>query len=289
MTTTLSGNGPLKRWATTDLPVDHEYCPDIKGTIYIQPLAWEKIEALMLTINKEWLAYLLGKNINEDIIVSDLVVPLQKTGPAAVDSVDEQPPKGCIGVIHSHVAMTAFFSGVDDKYINGNHDISIVVSQKRNAQLEFKSQVRSRVSCGISMLMDLPVCEVPSNDGVFDWAEGVKHKVGDSKVFPQAPGLPNYSSYYDDEPFQGRSATSTVARTVSSDYQDYEVLVTALAKPELPGLSATEIIETLDLDLIYGARRWLIQSGQTNVHNELLKFINRFLYDKDDAIDDESF
>lgn len=111
-------------------------------TVKISPLVRKKITFLMKKFQGiEWLAYLIGT----DLVVSDLFIPNQTVASASVnvDADTPLPMVPMIGVIHSHHGMGAFFSGTDDAYINGNHNISIVVSNT-----EMKAQVRMKTPCG---------------------------------------------------------------------------------------------------------------------------------------------
>ena len=136
---------------------DHKTCPYTVGEIQLSHKAHSKITALMDHFTVEWLGYLIGEWRGDAVFIKDLMIPDQKTSAASVSQVDEAPPRGAIGVIHSHVAMGAFFSGTDDAWINSNHNVSVVVSRKGGAPLEFKSQVRKTVACGANMIMELPV------------------------------------------------------------------------------------------------------------------------------------
>lgn len=161
--------------------MDHTVCPHTTGTIQLSPKAYSKVLALMSHFDVEWLAYLVGRVDGETVRVTDLTVPAQRTTRSTVDEVEEAPPQGTVGVMHSHVKMGAFFSGTDDKYINDNHDVSIVVSWKDD-ELVFKSQVRRQVPCGVSMVMVLPVTVVIQDQRT--WLQGVIDKVKDVVRLP---------------------------------------------------------------------------------------------------------
>lgn len=157
---------------------DHHICPHISGAIVLSDLTFDKITALMEHFDTEWLAYLVGRWVGEDAYVTDLNIPSQEVTSTSVDKVDSREmPEDCIGVIHSHVRMGAFFSGTDDTWINDNHNVSIVVSKKNGVDnLEFKSQVRKRVACGVNMLMEMKIFRESTDQKA--WVETVKEKVG---------------------------------------------------------------------------------------------------------------
>jgi len=121
-------------------------------TVYLTPIVMAKIDALMKKYtSREWLGYLVGSPEKPFHIV-DMVIPVQTATSASVD--DIQFPKlengmKVLGVIHSHHNMGCGFSGTDDKWINQNHDISILVSHT-----SMKVQVRVNVPCGAKKIME---------------------------------------------------------------------------------------------------------------------------------------
>ena len=171
---------------------DYTTCPYIRGEIRLTQKAFSKITALMAHFNVEWLGYLIGTWQDGDtVLVKDLVIPEQQTTGSSVHEVDERAARGSIGVIHSHVAMGAFFSGTDDTWINNNHNVSIVVSKKNGVdKLDFKSQVRKQVACGAMMLMDLPVRVVEVSQK--SWLEGIVDRV---KAVVYAPVVKNTPTF----------------------------------------------------------------------------------------------
>lgn len=120
-------------------------------TVFITPTVKKKIDLLMAKYqNREWLAYLTGK----DLTVDDMVVPKQVATSTSVSNIEfpAEFKDKIIGVIHSHHTMGSFFSGTDHEYINGNHDISIVVSKN-----DIKGQVRWNTPCGGKMVVPAKV------------------------------------------------------------------------------------------------------------------------------------
>ncbi|HRR49283.1 MAG TPA: Mov34/MPN/PAD-1 family protein [Bacteroidales bacterium] len=120
--------------------------------IYFDPIVMAKIDSLMKKYpSREWLGYLIGKSDNPFNIM-DLVIPVQTATSAHVDNVKfpklEEGMK-VLGVIHSHHNMGVHFSGTDDKWINQNHDISVLVSHT-----DMKIQVRVIVPCGAKKIME---------------------------------------------------------------------------------------------------------------------------------------
>ena len=62
---------------------------------------------------------------NGDIVVDDFMIPEQVVGGATVDFRSDAAP-GYSGVFHKHPNGCKSFSGVDDRYINSNHDLSLL-------------------------------------------------------------------------------------------------------------------------------------------------------------------
>lgn len=124
-----------------------------KINIWFQPLAKRKVDTLMKEYTSiEWLAYLLGKKDTRE--VEDIFIPDQSISTARVDDVecDEYNNLSVIGVIHSHHGMGHSFSSTDHDYINGNHDISIVISHSGLA-----GQFRFKTPCGSYKIIEANV------------------------------------------------------------------------------------------------------------------------------------
>ena len=252
--------------------VDHTTCPYIGGEIRLSQRAFSKISALMDHFNVEWLGYLMGDWKGEVLTIKDLNVPNQKTTAASVSDVEDAPPRGSIGVIHSHVAMGAFFSGTDDTWINSNHNVSIVVSKKAGA-LEFKSQVRKRVSCGALMLMNLPVKLVEVNQqswlgSVIDRVKSVVYVprvVQDTQLLPaKYMGVAGYRGAIDqDLPLNPEEKAIMQAA--------YELCVKAIADAEggAPGVLAA--LGALDDEVLENAIEFIDVNQGSAVIAELLE------------------
>ena len=124
-----------------------------ESIVWVEPLAKVKIDALMGEYKSmEWLAYLLGDK--DERVVKDIHIPEQSASSALVDDVNcaEFNNMPVIGVMHSHHGMGTGFSGTDHKYVNANHDISLVVAHSGIA-----GQVRSKVPCGALMITDAKI------------------------------------------------------------------------------------------------------------------------------------
>lgn len=141
--------GPNESW---EVKIDtvHECSKAPKEiTVKVDLKAKLKIDALMEQYpNIEWLAYLIGKReegkLNPYYVV-DIHIPDQEVTSTNVDKVNcpEFNSLGVIGVIHSHHGMGTGFSGTDHNFINGNHNLSLVIAKNGVA-----GQYRWTAPCG---------------------------------------------------------------------------------------------------------------------------------------------
>jgi len=186
-----------------------ELCGE-KGRIYVDHTIYAKIEKLTEKVDNEWLGYLVGKDLgNGRFHVTDLSIPEQEVTGGSVDVDTDKVilPEGCIGVVHSHNNMGAFFSGTDDTYINSNHNASIVVNKKG----EYKAKVDLTLPCNHKLEQEAVVEVVyPSVEGLDEYVEAVKEKIKE-RVYVAAPVGGRPSAY----PFhwnQGRKEFDSAER-----------------------------------------------------------------------------
>jgi len=165
-----------------------EACSKAPGeiVIWVRPLAKVKIDALMEKFPAiEWFSYLLGE-VKETYIVNDLYIPKQTVTSTSVDNIDapdfnELP---VIGALHSHHGMGNGFSGTDHKYVNGNHNISLVISKDGVA-----GQVRWNTPCGALKIVDAKVKPLMEVD--FDKDEFLKVE---TEKIEKKTYTPNYNA-----------------------------------------------------------------------------------------------
>lgn len=187
--------------------------------VKLDPKVYIKIDTLMQKRqNIEWLTFLLGYIDwnNNYAVIEDLHIPdSQSVTGGNVDDVDcdDNVRNKIIGVMHSHHKMGCFFSGDDWQYLNNNHTISIVVSNK-NGDNEFKSVVRVKTPCGSYSHVDGAVsinCEIDKNeldDFMDEIDEKIKFGMAEFKQFPSpyqrkiinGPGAAQLPAYEDDLP-----------------------------------------------------------------------------------------
>lgn len=124
---------------------DLKDCPimkDKKAPIHIPNRMWESFIYLAKVFTTEWIAYLKGRQQEDGIyLIESMYFPKQKANGAHVDAEDGQVQEGTIGAIHSHVAMSAFFSEEDKKH--ANHEIELVINRKG----EWDASVRTKLEC----------------------------------------------------------------------------------------------------------------------------------------------
>jgi len=133
---------------------DCSVAPD-KKMVYISPLVYKKIKALMNKYKtREWLAYLIGKDEADSpgVFVADIYFPKQTASSAQVDDIELSAKVKVIGVMHSHHNMGNSFSGTDHEYINDNHNVSVLVSHK-----EITGQYRYITPCNRYKIVPITV------------------------------------------------------------------------------------------------------------------------------------
>lgn len=162
--------------------------------IKLEPKVYRKIDILMEEKqNIEWLAFLMGDIEWNDgyAVITDLHIPdSQSVTMGNVDKVDcdDEIRSKIIGVIHSHHKMGAFFSNDDWNYLNNNHHISIVVSNKDGFN-EFKSVVRCKTKCGPYTHVDgnvsihCAIDEDEKNEFINDINEKIEEGMGEFRTY----------------------------------------------------------------------------------------------------------
>ena len=180
--------------------------------IWMKPLVKVKIDALMEKYpNIEWFSYLIGNNENNKIIVEDIYIPKQQVSATRVDNIEATDfnKLPVIGALHSHHGMGNGFSGTDHDYVNGNHDISLVISKDGVA-----GQVRWKTPCGALKIVGAkvrPLMEVNFNKEEFLKTETkkIEEKTYNSPYSGHAVHDPTPYTYQGDGEGQGRFVQKT--------------------------------------------------------------------------------
>jgi len=206
-------------------------------TIKFEPKVYAKIDILMeKKTNIEWLAFLLGDiKWNEEIaVVSDLYIPdSQSVTTGHVDDIecDSTIRNELIGVIHSHHKMGCFFSKDDWEYLNNNHNISIVISNK-DGYNEFKSVVRYKTKCGSYTHIDADViikCDLDAdemNNFIDDIDVKIKRGMGEfnNNIIVgngcYLPGIDGYNYIYGDR-FEPQSVDNGPVQIIDEDDENF--------------------------------------------------------------------
>jgi len=144
------------------------------------PLAKVKVNALMEKFpNIEWFSYLIGQKTETEFIIEDLLIPQQTvTGTSVTDVIcPDFNQHNIIGAMHSHHHMGTTFSGTDHKWVNQNHDISLVVSTNSIA-----GQARWKTPCGGMLIV--PVKVVPYFNVDFDKEKFLEQEISKIQANP---------------------------------------------------------------------------------------------------------
>ena len=143
-----------------------------KVDVFISQLAKCKIDVLMEKYKgKEWLAYLIGK----DMIIEDIFIPDQVITSSTISNVNcpEYNKLLVIGVIHSHNSMGTNFSGTDNEWINQNHNISICISDN-----SISGQTRWKTPCGSLKIVNINIkTKVDIDFSAKNYFESIKEKI----------------------------------------------------------------------------------------------------------------
>lgn len=114
--------------------------------IHVPRLMWDTFIELADACDTEWIALLLGRLPGPDQKVAEITgfyFPPQTATSTSVDIPTGIVPKaGVIGAIHSHVDMSAFFSGTDKAH--SNWPLEIVINSKGN----YDALIRYELKCG---------------------------------------------------------------------------------------------------------------------------------------------
>jgi len=170
-----------KCWES-DLSIsEDDKCPHITRAetpkVIIPQDIWHKIMGLTTELDTEWLGYLGASKLQSgEWKVTDLRVPKQEVSTSTVKPTETFQSEG---VIHSHANMGAFFSGVDDDYLNENHDFSIVV----NKDGDTKAVARLELPCGSLSVIEAEVeIESPEYEDAKEFIEEAKKNIEEEQT-----------------------------------------------------------------------------------------------------------
>jgi hypothetical protein len=159
-----------------------EGCPVTKGSEGVITFTPEQIAMVAGAVRDkiEWMVLLHGERSADgyEVRVDRFTVPPQYRSGAEVELAEEIAlPEDCVGVMHSHHHMGAFFSHTDDTELNPRFPSSIVVATANN-NLGFAYRACGKVAlpCGALGLVDFELAIVGNERFA---AEPIKGQHGD--------------------------------------------------------------------------------------------------------------
>ena len=156
-----------------------------KVDVAITPDVSSKFRYLMSRFpGMEWLAYLVGTNDENGIIVEDIIIPKQKVSVVSVNVIDSSVDQPIIGVIHSHHDMGNSFSHTDDEYINQNHDISLCISKSG-----IQGDVRIKTACGKYVAVKANVVDSYKDELISDLESQIKDNIKVNQITTRYPRI----------------------------------------------------------------------------------------------------
>ena len=170
---------------------------DVELVINMPPAIWADILSLTEEVDTEWLGYFMGdESIEGDtkaFNITSLVIPEQEVSHGSVSDIKEIT--GCIGVVHSHANMAAFFSSTDDEFINQNNPFSIVVNKRG----DFKAVGKVELPCGAVLIKEASVSIFRGNQSFIDEAKSKLKEIKSNYTYKGIkelkPGLGDYSKH----------------------------------------------------------------------------------------------
>lgn len=137
-----------------------ESCPVTRGSQGVLTMTTEQVAMIAGAVRDkiEWMVLLHGTRSDDgyEVKVDRFTVPEQYRDSAEVElAADITLPVDCVGVMHSHHQMGAFFSGTDERELNPRFPSSIVVAVANN-NLGFNYRACGKVvlPCGAIGLVD---------------------------------------------------------------------------------------------------------------------------------------
>lgn len=146
------------------IPTVHD-CPHTRGSgVVVLPSALIGELAGAVNDKDEWAILLRGKRDQDGahVVVTDYFVPPQSRSGTNVELKDIPVTPDIVGVIHSHHAMGAFFSGTDNTYLNPRFPVSIVIAHEKWGQrsyfgFTYKAEGRVTLPCGAIGVMGFSI------------------------------------------------------------------------------------------------------------------------------------
>ena len=177
----------MTTWNIGSVCISDDKCPEIAKTtmrVVLNKKAEAKISHLLkVSPSLEWMAMLLGKQVETTYVIEDIEVFEQENTSGHTELTPEgdkqlaafRKKNEIFGWIHSHCDMSAFQSN-DDIDTANMHTVSITINNKR----ETYCTVKTKLPCGKEALIVTPVVfeyDVPETGFITRVKELVKEKV----------------------------------------------------------------------------------------------------------------
>ena len=135
-------------------------CPVTKGSSGVLTMTREHIAMIAGAVRDkiEWMVLLHGERSDDgyEVTVQRFTVPAQYRSSGEVElAQDIVLPDDCVGVMHSHHRMGAFFSSTDRNELNPRFPSSIVVAvANNNLGFDYRASGKVKLPCGAMGLVD---------------------------------------------------------------------------------------------------------------------------------------
>ncbi len=155
----------------------HTECPYKSVTLILRAIDYLKIKKCNeIFKDTEYSLYFNTEKINENTYrICEIIIPEQEVTSV---SVDYKEGNHAFGVIHKHPAGLQSFSGIDNDYINSNHDMSVLVTDT-----SITGTARIKTPCGCIMQTELTILiEEIENPEISEFITQAKERIKEKKV-----------------------------------------------------------------------------------------------------------
>lgn len=170
-------------WNTGDAPKICTACSFTPSTtkqqIFVEYEVWRSLMSICSKVKVEWQALLKGRiEPNGEVMITGYYIPKQEVTGASVKNLDIIDDvfirdNNIVAGVHSHAAMSCFFSTTDVEHTNMSlikHNIVV------NNKSEYKAQTRIDLPCGMVKFIDADVYTVGSPEATIVGIENIEEK-----------------------------------------------------------------------------------------------------------------